>query len=331
MVRLFLLYFLTKYMKTFLIKIASAIGATALIYLVSLLTTGDSLWCFKDKDTCAIDQMVHYREQRDIKIKEEEERHKTSLASINSYYNDQKINPLKLSLSAGAILKEAKEGDKRNVPQEFLTLKGSLIPIAQADNGDGWTQDDEIKDQSSITKDQSTEKTLRYQALLTSFGSPYANVDIGAYCKEANVPQEQCDVLVGIGHSESKSGTDFTSSTLPKAEAIRLGQEVYHNPVGIKLCREVPVVYLSPFSGDLIKSSTECPEFSKKPDENGMWIQRYDSWEQFWITYIYQMKRGYLDKGATTPESISKCYVRGDCVTVKTGWVNNVKFFTAKL
>lgn len=317
-------------MKNLLIKIALSVGVTAAIYVVALLTTGENFWCFEDKDTCAINQIVYYRNLRDQQLKDEQDRHATTVATINDYYNEQKINPLKLTLSAGAVIKEAKEGDKRNVPQEFFTLKSSLVPIAHADNGDGWINDVEIKDQDSITTAQGSKKPLRYQALLASVGSPYADVDIESYCLNAELTQYQCDLLVGIGHSESASGTNFASTKLPREEAIKLGKEVYHNPAGLKRCIEVSGTQISPVTGDRVPSSTECPDPTKIPDENGMWIQKYDSWEQFWITYTYQMKDRYFVRGAENPADISRSYV-GNNRAVKEQWVNRVESFINKI
>jgi len=328
-------------MKNLLLKIGLAIGTTIVIYVVALITTTDYQFCFKDKDTCTIEAINHYRNLRNKKNQDAKDYYDRSVATNNDYYNEQKINPLKLTLSAAAAIKEAKEGDKRNVPAEFFTLKNSLVPIARADNGDGWTQDVEIKDQSSITTTQSNQKTLRYQALLTSVGSPYASVDIESHCKQAGLTQYQCDILVGIGQSESRSGTDFTSTKVSKEEAIKLGKEVYHNPVGIKLCVEVPVIRSIPFAdGDsTIVTSTDCPPTVRKPDENGMWIQKYDDWELFWITYTHQMKHSYFDRGAKNASDISRWYVGDNAELakkngshyVKSSWVYRVESFINKL
>lgn len=290
-----------------------AVGVTAAIYVIALLTTGDNFWCFEDKDTCAINQIVYYRNLRDQQLKDEQDRHATTVATINDYYNEQKINPLKLTLSAGAVIKEAKEGDKRNIPQEFFTLKSSLVPIAHADNGDGWIKDVEIKDQDSITTAQGSKKPLRYQALLTSVGSPYANVDIESSCEKAGVEQEQCDILVGIANSESNSGTNFVCTSKTREEAIELGQSYYHNPVGIKDLRAV----------------TERER--NHPDSNGCYLRRFSSFNEFWSFYPTHMKKAYFDKGALTAPQISKCYVRGDCRVVKPSWVYRVESFINKI
>ncbi len=300
-------------MKNLLIKIALAIGVTGCLYVVALLTTTDHYWCFKDRDTCTIDEMKHWREVKDKQLTQENDRHATTVATINDYYNEQKINPLKLTLSAGAVIKEAKEGDKRNIPQDFLTLRSSLVPIAHADNGDGWIKDVEIKDQDSITIAQGSKKPLRYQALLTSVGSPYADVDIESSCEKVGVEQAQCDILVGIANSESNSGTNFVCSGKTREEAIELGQGYYHNPVGIKDLRAV----------------TERER--NHPDSNGCYLRRFSSFNEFWSFYPAHMKKAYFDKGALTAPQISKCYVRGDCRVVKPSWVYRVESFINKI
>lgn len=326
-----------------LIKIALVIGVVVAIYLTALVATSDYYWCFKDKDTCTLEEINYWRSVKEKTNNELTARYNEQMANANDYFDNKKINPLKLTLSASAVIKEAKEGDKRNVPSEFFTLENSLVPIAHADEnrGDGWIKDVEIKDQDSISKEQSNQKTLRYQALLTSVGSPYADVDIESHCKQAGLTQYQCDILVGIGQSESRSGTDFTSTKVSKEEAIKLGKEVYHNPVGIKLCVEVPVVRSIPFAdGDsTIVTSTDCPPTVRKPDENGMWIQKYDDWELFWITYTHQMKHSYFDRGAKNASDISRWYVGDNAELakkigshyVKSNWVYRVESFINKL
>lgn len=315
-----------------IIKIALVIGVALALYLTALVATSDHYWCFKDKDTCTIDEIDYWRAEKEMTIQQIKQRADEQLASANDYYDNKKINPLKLTLSAAAVIKEAREGDKRNVPQDFFTLKNSLVPIAHADEnrGDGWINDVEIKDQDSISTAKGSKKPLRYQALLTSVGSPYANVDIESYCFDAKLTQYQCDILVGIAHSESASGTNFVSTKLPREDAIRLGKEVYHNPVGLKRCIEIKFMDKSPFSNEPYEASTACPEPTKIPDENGMWIQKYDSWEVFWITYTHQMKDRYFDRGADSPASISRSYV-GKNGSVKTAWVNRVESFISKL
>lgn len=303
----------TNPMKTILTKCAVAVGVGVCLYLLAFIFGTEHYWCFKDQDTCAVEEMNHYRNVRDEKLKQENEQHMINVTAINAYYNDKKINPLKVTLSAGAVIKEAKEGDRRNIPEELLTLKNVLVPIAQADNGDGWTQDVEIKDQSSITKDQSTEKTLRYQAVLNSVGSPYANIDIESGCNTAGVTEYQCDILVAIAQSESGSGNNFKSDFLARDEAINLGQNFYHNPVGIKDLRP--------------KEERE----RSHPDENGMYLRRFESWEAFWQWYPSHMKAAYFDRGGSTPAIISKCYVRGDCKITKPSWVHRVESFISKI
>lgn len=304
-------------MKNLLIKIALAIGVTGCLYVVALLTTTDHYWCFKDRDTCTIDEMKHWREVKDKQLTQENDRHATTVATINDYYNEQKINPLKLTLSAGAVIKEAKEGDKRNIPQDFLTLRSSLVPIAHADNGDGWIKDVEIKDQDSITTAQGSKKPLRYQALLTSVGSPYADVDIESHCSNAKLSIVQCDLLVGIAQAESQSGTDFKCDYKSKDAAITLGQNAYHNPVGIK-----------DFRDDGIK---------KNPDANGCYLWMFPSWDAFWEWFPQKMIKSYAwDRQGADVSYMSGCWVKGKnksggCLPPAKSWEHRVESFTSKI
>ena len=298
-----------------IIKIALVIGFSLALYLTAAVVTGDHYWCFKDRDTCTLQEIEYWRNLKEETNKRLTDNYNEQMANSNDYFDNKKINPLKLTLSASAVIKEAREGDKRNVPSEFFTLKNSLVPIAHADEnrGDGWIKDVEIKDQDSISKQQSNQKTLRYQALLTSVGSPYANVDIEDSCKRAGVDQEQCDILVGIANSESNSGTNFACTGKSREDAIRLGQDYYHNPVGIKDLRTV----------------TERER--NHPDSNGCYLRRFNSWNEFWSFYPAHMKQAYFDKGALTAPQISKCYVRGDCRVVKPSWVYRVQSFIKKI
>lgn len=300
-------------MKLIFIKVLLVIGVAVSLYLSAMVATSGHYWCFKDKDTCTIEEIEYWRGLKEQTNNELTARYNEQMAKSNDYFDNKKINPLKLTLSASAVIKEAKEGDKRNVPAEFFTLKNSLVPIAHADNGDGWIKDVEIKDQDSITTAQGSKKPLRYQALLTSVGSPYADVDIESSCEKAGVEQAQCDILVGIANSESNSGTNFVCSGKTREEAIELGQGYYHNPVGIKDLRAV----------------TERER--NHPDSNGCYLRRFSSFNEFWSFYPAHMKKAYFDKGALTASQISKCYVRGDCRVVKPSWVYRVESFTNKI
>ncbi len=296
-------------MKNLLIKIALAIGVTGCLYVVALLTTTDHYWCFKDRDTCTIEEIEYWRGLKEQTNNEITNKYNEQLASSNDYFDNKKINPLKLTLSASALIKEAKEGDKRNLPQELFSLKNSLVPIAHADNGDGWNKDVEIKDQDSITTAQGNKKPLRYQALLTSVGSPYADVDIESSCEKAGVTQKQCDILVAISGAESSFGTKYRKKDLSTGSIVVADEEgkSKHNPVGMK-------------GGGL-----------SYPTEDGFYLRPFASWEDFWAQYPVIMKRGYFDRGGNTPAEISKCYVSGDCVSVKYSWVYRVESFINKI
>lgn len=62
------------------------------------------------------------------------------------------------------------------------------------------------------------------------------------------------------------------------------------------------------------------------PDKNWCWLYKFASIEDYWTSKANSLKIGYIDKWATTPEQISKYYVRWDWI-VKTSWSNRVRIF----
>lgn len=308
-----------KNMKDILIKVALVIGVAVSLYLSAMVATSQHYWCFKDKDTCTIEEIEYWRGLKEKTNSEITARYNEQMATSNDYFDNKKINPLKLTLSASALIKEAKEGDKRNLPQELFSLKNSLVPIAHADEnrGDGWIKDVEIKDQEPISTAQGNEKTLRYQALLTSVGSPYANVDIESHCANANLNQVQCDLLVGIAQAESQSGTDYKCDYKSKEAAITLGQSAYHNPVGIK-----------DFRDDGIK---------KNPDANGCYLWQFPSWDAFWEWFPQKMIKSYAwDRQMADVSYMSGCWVKGkdkkgNCLPPAKSWEYRVESFIKRI
>lgn len=256
---------------------------------------GDYSWCFEDRDICTIKSMDKLRAERDSKKAELQKQ----IIDTETFYNN-KINPMKSSLTGATITNEIKSGRKENVPEGILSFR--IIPQALAASGDTMN-DSNVRMANHIS-------IGRYGEALANVLSPYANVPIEKYCNTAEVKQDQCDILVGIAHAESTSGTNFKCNFKTREEAIKLGQEYYFNPVGIK-----------DFTSDGLK---------KNPDDNGCYLRKFASWNAFWEFYPAHMKQAYFDKGAITPEVISKWYVGGNGL-VKYGWVNRVKFFTNKL
>lgn len=319
-------------MKTKLFVILAAILLLVGFVLLNEYSHNPMAWCFSDHDTCAVKAM---NSLRDKKIKAHADNKATFDANernIDATYDPQ-IEALKPTISVGAALKEAKEGDKRNIVGDLLTLKDSIVPKAMADTGTAVINGVEttIKSGDEATRiifdDQlvNLQRKYRLTEFLKSKGSPFADVDVLGYGREAGLTEQQTALLLGISLRESHWGKDYTSTRNGYKESVPEMESIYHNPVGIKWCIERPISMPSAaFDGSMVEVMTECPEKNRIPDENGMWIQKYDSYEQFWRTYTIQMKKGYFDRGGTTPKIISKCYVKGDCVDVKDDWAATV-------
>jgi hypothetical protein len=258
---------------------------------------GPMAWCFEGKDVCTLKAMDKLRAERDSRKADLQKQ----IIDTETYYNN-KINPLKSALTGETISNELKAGRKQNVPESILGFR--LVPQVMAD---------ELTEEVVLGSVSWSPDNTRYTRLLTELGSPYANVPIELYCREAGITIKQCDILVAIPQSEGQSGKDFKSDFLPREEAVKLGQTFYHNPVGMKDLR--------------LKGERERTH----PDENGMYLRRFDSWDAFWRFYPAHMKTAYFDRGGTTPEIISKCYVRGDCKVVKQEWANTIHQFINKI
>lgn len=275
-----------------------AVCAGAFIYLLALLFTGDHYWCFKDHDTCSIEVMNYYRDIRDQKIKDENDRHTKTMATINTYYNDQKINPIKTTLSAGKVIEEYKKGNKQNVPEGFVALRQAFgIPQAYASTGDTILDAPNSHsniESAGITRWAKQISVGRYGKVLANLGSPYASVSIEQYCNREGISEQGCDILVGIAHAESTSGTNFKCNWKTTDEAIKLGQSYYFNPVGR-------------FNGSYYLNGR------KVPDENGCYLQKFSSWDDFWAFYANKMANNlYNFKERTEAYTMYLPYVKGD-------------------
>lgn len=289
-------------MKNLLIKIGAAMLSGLLLYGVSLVVTGDKYWCFKDHDTCAVEEMEYWRDVRDNALKEENERHKTTEATILAYYNDGKIKPIKPTISTGKALEELQKGNKENVPEGFFALRNAFIPQANASSGELLTDTDisiqvppaySPEENTTTVRFGSTIPVGRYGKVLAEIGSPYASLPIEQYCNKAGIPEKGCDLLLGIAHAESKSGTDFKCNYKTWDEAVKLGQTVYFNPVGR-------------FVGNYWNGR-------KVPDSNGCYLQQFKSWEDFWDFYTDRMANNiYNFKERTEVYTMRRLYVFGD-------------------
>ena len=148
----------------------------------------------------------------------------------------------------------------------------------------------------------------RLTAYLASKGAPYANEDILNHCVQAQVSRMQCYMLVAISGAESSFGTQFRKKDSSGAIVVANseGQQKF-NPVGLK-------------GGGMTY-----------PTPDGFYIRPFQSWEDFWHQYPQIMKQGYFSRGGNTLASISKCYVAGDCVSIKSSWVNRSEQFLREI
>jgi hypothetical protein len=81
--------------------------------------------------------------------------------------------------------------------------------------------------------------------------------------------------------AESKLGTDYAK---PEVE------REYHNCGGWK-------------SEEILRTH--------KADAKGSWLMYFGSWREYFAYVSGRLQTGYLDKGCTTPECITKWYVGG--------------------
>lgn len=247
---------------------------------------GPMAWCFEAKDICTLKAMDTERAARD-----------TFNANLdkqridNDNYHNNRINSLKTTLSGQTIVNELSAGRKENVPEGILGFR--LVPQAMAsETSTGVTLGD-----VSWSPDGT-----RYTAVLTAAGSPYATTPIELYCRQAGVTVEQCDILVGICQAESGNGLRYARKDMVTGAIVgadQAGASVY-NCAGLK-------------GGGL-----------SYPTPEGWYIRPFKSWDDFWTQFPVIMKAGYFDRGGTTPEVISKCYVKGDCARVKPEWSSRV-------
>lgn len=141
-------------------------------------------------------------------------------------------------------------------------------------------------------------------AYLVSKGAPYAQENILEHCAQAQVSRLQCYMLVAISGAESSFGTQFKkkSATGNIVVANEEGKQKF-NPVGLK-------------GGGF-----------SYPTPDGFYLRPFQSWQDFWHQYPQIMKNGYFNRGGSTLVAISKCYVGGDCASIKPDWVNRSEQF----
>lgn len=307
-------------MKNIIKKLAIATLVIGSVSLIAMAFASDHYWCFEDHDTCAVKEMDHYRKLRDKALADAKTSYDAAVTSVNDFYNNKKINPIKPTISAGRALEEYKKGNKQNVPEGFVALRQAFIPQAQASTGDTITEppvnNTNIADAVSV-RFAPRINAGRYSKILAEKSSPYASLPIEKYCDESGLNARQCDLILGVADHESKSGTDFKCDYKTKTVANLLGQFYYHNPVGIK---------------DFDKDGSK-----KNPDENGCYLKKFDSFETFWKWYIPHMVTAYDWDNVTDVTYLSGCYVKGvnqstkKCLSPAYGWANTVHLFAARV
>ncbi len=307
-------------------KILVIISVIALFFVLIALNeySKDPLaWCFESKSKCALAAMEKLRKERDSR----DAQLKQQIAENQAHFNP-KISAIKLTLDGATIQEELQAGRKENVPEGILSLRGMLIPQANAASGDVLTSDTTLSEpepkKSGGVRFGNAIPVGRYGEVLAELGSPYAAVPIEKYCNKEQIPAAGCDVLVGIAHAESKSGTDFRCNYKTWEQAVNLGQTVYFNPVGR-------------FTGQYVNGK-------KLPDENGCYLEKFASWDSFWEFYTNRMANNiYEFKTRTEPQTMYLRYVKGDFTSwdrlttaqkntvLNTPWVKNINWFVNKV
>lgn len=278
-------------MKSKLIQVLFGLGALSIAVFI---ITGYVAEC-RAGDVC-LEQKINVK-------REEKQAYLDRIAVI-----DEEIEAFKKQLTVGYAVEKLKSGDTKQVSKDILGFKANLHVVQQAyaDTSDqGVTSSQEI----SLSTEETTLDSTRYQAYLTSKGSPFANVDIGLHCARAALNVDQCDMLVAISGSESSFGTKYRKLDRTTGKIVEANEEGKgkHNPVGIK-------------GGGI-----------SYPTADGFYIRQFESWDDFWAQYTKIMKQGYFDRGGNSLAVISKCYVSGDCRLVKTGWTQRGEQFIAEI
>lgn len=125
------------------------------------------------------------------------------------------------------------------------------------------------------------------------------------YITEERVPWKNWfPVMLGIINAESSLGTNFYPSGCG-----------YTNNWGWLKWRKL--------------DNGESQKDQWIPDKNWCWLYSFESVEDFWVSKTNTFRhwyKGCLDS-STPLACVSKCYVKGDCKTIKYWWVKNASIF----
>lgn len=295
---------------SFLVRSKVVAGITAVLLIVVLaylndMTKDPTFLCFKSKDQCIIDYVIKLRVQRD-------DTYNATIAQANSGKAEMNkiIEANKSQLSSGFVNEELKAGRRENVPSSLLQqLTNAIAPKAEAkDNG--------MAD-ISLSSEPAYSPVLPANSIsefLKSKGSPYAYINFPALAERNGLTMDQMTLLLAISGKESSFGTSYRKKDGPGYRFDNENGLKLHNPVGIKWCLHVD----------------GCPANNTIPDENGFYLQHYDSWEQFWDTYTRQMKLVYFDGQCDSSNCMKNKYVGGNKAW-KDDWQYAVDSFTREM
>lgn len=291
--------------------------------------------CNLSHDACLLQAADDERKVRDAFIDSKNQELIEISQRINGEVTEQEnksraiINGYKDQLSPPTIESEYKANRLQNVPDRLLKL---MVPQAQANEVEDKVQphivwpsmQETVSSPDTATKalqesydrpiplpevsdvpgasDRRIYNEYKLSLFLEEVGSPFANADIYPLARQHGLTEEQLIFLMGITFQESNFGKYFVNTYNQPAQEIGL---TYHNPAGNK---------------NYSKTLEGCPLNRSYPDENKMDFKKYESWNQFFDCYFRQMKAAYFDKGADTPDEVSKFYLTGDA----TNWVNGV-------
>lgn len=267
--------------------------------------------CSLSHDECLIKEMESQRGERDAWVQGKEEALDMYVQAARKEIDEYKFNKnttiegYKLQLNADTVGKELQAGRKENVPAKILQF---VVPQAEADS----RPEDVSLGVSNDTTPQVTPAGYKLREFLKTKNAPFADVNFPALATETRVTQDEMFILLAITGKESNWGTTYTSTRggVRRSEPV-LGLE-YHNATGLKNPKEI---------------LPGCPANSSIPDSNGMWLQRYESWEQYFSCYFRQIRRGYFERGLDTPAEMSTIYLTGD----KGKWASDVIHFKSQI
>lgn len=272
-------------------------------------------FCFKDQITCATEKMDSIRANRDAVTKERNDfvtEYNKGTVEWN-YQEDAKIEAIKDTLPAGYVSDLIKKADYKNVPKTILD-RVLTVPQASANSVETKTNPSSEVSLSVVP----AYSPLRYKSVLTALKSPYADVPIAQYCREADMSLIDCDIMVGIGQQESQSGKDFHCIQQTKAHSIELGQTYYFNPMGLT---DKAVHYKNGSKG-------------KTADFNGCFIRKFESWDDFWKfmpkSFMDETKPYYFNYWDSISE-LSGIWKNGNINRPDDDWTNTVTGMVAKI